>query len=211
MNVMLKKTEHWLLIALVITVLSLIKTVFHDWVNWDDPVYISENPLIKDISLEGIKNMFATDQVLGAYIPLVLLSWALDYAYGGLDPMVFHTTNLMLHLFNVGLVFYLVKSLAKRNEIAFITALLFGMHPMHVEAVAWITARKDLLYTLFFLCGLMAYQRYLKKDNTVKYFFILRIAYLLQYNHLLTTISKYHKPLHHFAGGLLCFVLYLNN
>lgn len=144
MNLMLKKTEHWLLIALIITVLSLIKTVFNDWINWDDPVYIIDNPLIKDISFAGIKKMFVTEEVIGAYVPLVLLSWALDYAYGGLNPTVFHTTNLMLHLINVGLVFYLVKALVKRNEIAFITALLFGIHPMHVEAVAWITARKDL-------------------------------------------------------------------
>ena len=105
--------------------------------------------------------MFTTAHVIGAYVPIVLVSWSIDYAIGGLDPIWFHATNLLLHLINVGMVFLLVKTMTNRVMIAFITALLFGMHPMHVEAVAWVTARKDLMYTLFFVTALWSYLKYL--------------------------------------------------
>ena len=146
---MLKKPLFWLGLALMVTIICLYPCLLNDWLNWDDPDYILNNQIIRDCSFNGIKKMFTTAHVIGAYVPMVLVSWSIDYALGGLNPLWFHATNLLLHLTNVGLVFLLIKTMTNRVMIAFITALLFGIHPMHVETVAWVTARKDLIYTYF--------------------------------------------------------------
>jgi len=178
---MFKKPKHWLYTTLIATFIFLLPTLFNDWVNWDDPIYVIDNYLIRDFSFEGIKKMFTTNHVLGAYVPIVLVSWSLDYAFSGLSPMTFHITNLLFHLLNVGLVFYLTKQISTRVEVAFITALLFGIHPMHVETVAWITARKDLLYSLFLIGGLIAYTKYIKgrASEAKKYYVICFVLFVL--------------------------------
>ncbi|MFD0862339.1 tetratricopeptide repeat protein [Sungkyunkwania multivorans] len=166
-------------LAVLASIICLSPTLFNHWVSWDDPTYLLTNPLIRDLSFEGIKKIFTTEQIAGAYVPLVVLSWAIDYALGGLDPTVFHITNLIIHLFNVVLVFYLAFILSKRRWVAFAVAVLFGMHPMHVEAVAWITARKDLLYTFFFLGALVVYHAYnQKRDSNVGYLYLFLILLL---------------------------------
>ncbi|WP_459210932.1 tetratricopeptide repeat protein [Aquimarina rhabdastrellae] len=154
-----------LLCSLGISILFLSPNLYNDFINWDDPAYILHNPLIKDLSFDGIQRLFTTKEVVSTYAPLVLFSWAIDYAIGGLHPFMYHFTNLCIHLIVVSLVYYLVWLISKRIEIAFLTAVLFGVHPMHIEAVAWISARKDLLYTLFFMAGLISYYYYLHKTN----------------------------------------------
>ncbi len=156
--------------VLVITFLVLIPTLYNGWTNLDDPMYVLDNPLIRDLSFNGIKQMFSTLHVNGSYNPLVLLSWAIDYSLVGIFPALYHAVNLGLHLICVILVFHLAYVLSKNNSVAFGTALLFGIHPMHVEAIAWITSRKELLYTLFYLLGLITYYWYLEKK-------ILRLSY----------------------------------
>jgi tetratricopeptide (TPR) repeat protein len=160
------------------------QNLFNDFLNWDDTVYILNNDLIKDFSFRGIKNIFTTSEVVSTYVPLTLISWAIDYTIDGLNPAVFHFFNLLLHLFVVSLVFYLTKILSKNVIVAFITALLFGAHPMHVEVVGWISARKDLLYTLFFIGSLITY--YFYSNKATKY-------------------PKYY----YYIGCLLCFILSL--
>ena len=148
--------------------------LYNNFLNWDDTAYIVNNDLIKDLSFNGIKNIFTTPEVVSTYAPLTLLSWALDYAVGGLNPVVFHITNLVLHLLIVALVFYLTKLISKNKGVAFITALLFGIHPMHVEVVGWVSARKDLLYTLFLLGSLITYYFYTEKQSKYpKYYYLL--------------------------------------
>ena len=158
--------------VLVLTFLILSSTLQNGWTNLDDPIYILENPLIKDLSWSGVVNMFTTFQVNGSYNPLVLLSWSVDYFFSELNPTTFHATNLILHIIVTSLVFYLTLLLSKNKWIAFGTSLLFGIHPMHVEAVAWVTARKDLLYTLFYIASLIAYYFYLQQNagNKWRYF-----------------------------------------
>ena len=161
--------------------------LYNDFLNWDDPAYIINNDLIKELSFNGITNIFTTQEVVSTYVPLTLLSWAIDYAIGGLNPVVFHTINLLLHILVVGLVFYLTKLLSKNKLIAFVTALLFGIHPMHVEVVGWISARKDLLYTMFFLGSLIAYYFYTHKESKYpKYYYY--VACLLFF--VLSLLSK---------------------
>lgn len=170
----MNKQNVFLVSILVLTFLVLIPSLSGDWVTLDDPIYILENPLIKELSWTNIKLMFTTLQVNGSYNPIVLLSWAIDYHFTGLNPGLYHLTNLLIHLLVVALVYYLALKLSKNNLIALGTSLLFGIHPMHVEAIAWVTARKDLLYTLFYIAGLIAYHFYQEKNkNSSKWGYIL--------------------------------------
>lgn len=132
-----------------------------EFVSWDDSVYILDNPIIQGLSLENVERAFATPQVHGTYSPIVLLSWMFDYTVNGLDPFVFHVLNLFLHIINSLLVFSLVHRWTRSKFSSLIVGILFCIHPMHVEPVAWITGRKDLLYTFFLLASLTSYDNYI--------------------------------------------------
>lgn len=126
--------------------------------NWDDEDYITQNPLIRDASWEGLGKLFLPEnKTMDTYTPLTLVSFALEYSVVGLEPFLYHLDNLLLHLFNIILVFLIIGRLSN-IRVAFLVALLFGIHPMHVESVAWVTERKDTLFALFFLLAIYSYQ-----------------------------------------------------
>ncbi len=163
------------MLALAGTLLCLIPLTEAGWVNYDDPSYVLDNPMIKDLSKIG--ELFTTLEVQGIYHPLTLLSLSIDYAIAGADPLLFHWTNLILHGINVVFVFLFTRKLSQKLSIAFLTALIFGLHPMHVESVAWISSRKDVLYGFFFLGGLVSYQFWLDRDSGKKAgFYIMTLA-----------------------------------
>src|SRR5205814_1780882 len=127
--------------------------------------------------------MFTTFQT-GNWMPLTWLSLALDHRLGQLNPMVYHLDNLLLHGLNTFLVFFLslkLLNLTKRNEdqrsgaipAAFLTAILFGLHPIHVESTAWATERKDVLCGVFFLSSLLVYLKYAVTSTKSKYYLCL--------------------------------------
>ncbi|MBX2972734.1 MAG: glycosyltransferase family 39 protein [Flavobacteriales bacterium] len=131
--------------------------------NWDDNFYITENPHLRDLSWNGLRNIFGA-YLVGNYHPLTLLSYALEYAFAGrVDPALMHTTNIVLHAINGVLVFLLGKRLLNDHWGGVLVALLFALHPMHVESVAWIAERKDLLYTFFLLLSLLCYMRFMRE------------------------------------------------
>ena len=117
------------------------------------------------------------------YHPFCMLALAVNYYFAQLNPTTYFLTNLLIHITNVILVFFLFLQLCRRLKladnaglfIAGIGALWFGIHPMHVESVAWIAERKDVLYGLFYLSGLLAYLRYSASQQTKWYW----ITYLL--------------------------------
>lgn len=146
--------------------------------NWDDPVYVTSNELIKDLSFNGIKAIFTTP-VSSLYHPLTIFSLALNYGASGLNPFSYTMTNLILHLLNTLLVFGFIFRLTDKKLIpAIIVSLFFGIHPMHIESVAWITERKDLLYTFFLLCGLLTYLKYQEKQGMKYYLFTVMLFVL---------------------------------
>jgi tetratricopeptide (TPR) repeat protein len=156
----------FLLIAVVTA--CLFPTLQNDWVNWDDPAYVLQNLLVQDLSNNGIYEMFTTNELVGLYHPITLLSLSIDYYFWETDAFGYHLTNFLFHTVNVLLVFALLKKLKLSPLVAFIGALLFGMHPMHVESVAWISARKDVLYTFFFLISIITYLYYIRKEGKYK-------------------------------------------
>jgi len=162
----LNQKRSWLLLslALFITLLVFYPAVNYDFVNWDDDRNITINQNIQNLNRESIQNMFSST-VTGGYTPLTSLTFALEHHFFGLNPKVYHINNILLHLLCTALVFLLLKQLGASLFITFTVTLLFGIHPMRVESVAWITERKDTLYTLFFLLALMAYIHYREKGN----------------------------------------------
>lgn len=160
----LSQNSLWIIGTLLLTVLVYFPSLQNNFVNWDDQLYVYENPLIFD--LVGNFSRIIVEPVAGNYHPVTVLTLALDYSIAGLNPFQYHLSNLFWHLLNIVLVFGFVYRLSDRNTIVSgITALFFAIHPVHVESVAWISGRKDLVYTAFFLLSLIAYLNYLSKEK----------------------------------------------
>ncbi|MEQ8190615.1 MAG: tetratricopeptide repeat protein [Candidatus Eremiobacterota bacterium] len=168
-----------LFIILLITFISFLPVINAGLTNWDDDQYITGNKGIRNLSPENIKEMFNIffdknvpfHQTL--YTPLVHLSYGIEYHFFGFNPSVNHITNLVLHLINTMLVFCLIFMITEDRGRSFLVSMFFGIHPVHVESVAWISERKDVLYSFFYLLSLIAYTYYQKKHGTIYYYFSL--------------------------------------
>ena len=147
------------------TFVIFLPSVNNEFITLDDPAYVLENDLIKELSVESIREIFTTP-VVGNYHPLTILTYALEYAVFGSKPFIYHLDNLLLHILNTFLVFWFIFGISKNAIVAGITSLLFGIHPMHVESVAWVSERKDLLYACFYLAALVFYTRYTQIKKT---------------------------------------------
>ena len=129
------------------------QTLAHDFVNFDDHVYVYENPLVvRGLSIEGIIGAFAHTHALNWH-PLTTLSHMLDCQLYGLKAGGHHLTNIILHTISVLLLFLMLKQITGALWQSAFVAALFAIHPLHVESVAWIAERKDVLSGLFFHPG----------------------------------------------------------
>ena len=160
-----------LLAVLLITTLVFSGTLSNDFVNWDDDVNILENDNLNDFTAQNVGRIFHPEygRVIGNYNPLPIFTFAVEKAIFGLNPTVFHFTNLLLHLCCVFLVWLLGRRLGLSVWAAAFLALLFGIHPMRVESVAWATERKDVLFGVFYFGAMLTWLRYLT-DKGKKYF-----------------------------------------
>ncbi len=150
----------WLGAILFVTYLVYMPSLDNAFTNWDDNYYVTENAVVVHPTVVSL----LTTPLGGNYHPLTMASLALNYAWSGPRPFAYHWLNLLLHVLNTGLVFLFVRKLSGgRFWVAIVSALFFGIHPMHVESVAWISERKDVLYVLFYLAALLAYLRYLDR------------------------------------------------
>ncbi|HOE33131.1 MAG TPA: tetratricopeptide repeat protein [Smithella sp.] len=129
-----------------------------DWTNWDDNLLVYENSLVREARFIDI---FTKPADYNTYNPLVISSFALEWKLVGDRPFLYHFDNLILHLLCTGLVLLLFRRMGLSVWWSGVGALLFGIHPMRVESVAWITERKDVLYGFFYLSALLAYIRYI--------------------------------------------------
>ncbi len=153
---------------------------------WDDNVYVFDNPHIRSVDLVFLKWAFSNFYAANWH-PLTWISHALDYAMWGQNPLGHHLTNNLLHATNTFLVVLLVMRLLESVHnsrftliAASVTGLLFGLHPLQVESVAWISERKNLLCALFFLLSIREYMSYWTKRTYRAYilsflFFILAL------------------------------------
>ena len=134
--------------------------------NFDDPLYVTENAHVKQgLTWENIK--WAASAVVDVnWHPLTLLSHMLDCQFFGLKPWGHHLTSVLFHAANTVLLFLLLKRMTAKSGRSLFVAALFGLHPLHVESVAWVAERKDVLSTLFWLLTLLAYVRFVEETKT---------------------------------------------
>lgn len=165
--------------VVLVVILVYFPSLGNGFTNWDDPAFITENPDIRDLSPETVGKFFTTSYGgFAGYVPFVMLTYTVEHSLFGLKPRVYHTTNLLLHLINCILVFWFIILISRKLPVAFMVSLLFGIHPFHVEAVAWIQGRKDLLFSLFYLAALIAFVTYMRKGRK-KSFYLLSLMFFL--------------------------------
>lgn len=160
----------WLLLPAFLSAIVFIPMLSNGFTNWDDQRYVTENAMLIGPDWKAI----FSSPVVSNYHPLTMLTLAINYQVSALDPFSYHLVNWILHILNTILVAFLAYKLSSGNRwVAIITALFFGIHPMHVESVAWISERKDVLYTFFFLLALIWYNDYLRERSLKKYLVVL--------------------------------------
>ena len=145
-----------------------------EFVNWDDVTYLTSNSAVQSFNLSALFQEYYA----GNYHPLTMLSLALEHKLAGLNPASFHRTNLFLHCLNGVLVFFLFKSLSLSSIQAFILSLIFSLHPLRVESVAWVAERKDVLYASFWLASALAWFTY-RKTQSLLWFSLALLAFIL--------------------------------
>ena len=137
----------------------------NEFIDYDDPDYATANEVVKSgLTREGVKWAFTTSHA-NNWHPLTWLSHMLDVQLYGLNPAGHHATNLILHMVNVALLFFALRMMTGSLGRSAMVAALFGVHPLHVESVAWAAERKDVLSGLFFMLTLIAYARYVRNQN----------------------------------------------
>jgi len=153
------------IVLIVATWLVYGQTSGFDFVSYDDPDYVTEN---SDIALgrsgAGLEYALKTP-VMGFYHPITVLSLLLDYELYGLEAAGYHVTNVVLHMLNSLLLFGLLQYATRRTWPSAAVAAVFALHPLHVESVAWIAERKDVLSTCFGLGCLWAYAGYTRSGS----------------------------------------------
>ena len=144
----------------------------------DDQQYVVRNPWIKGINAENISYILSHPYFVN-YSPVHLFSYMVDYGIGGLNAFAFHLSSNIWAGFVAGFVYLVTLALTKQRLMAVAAALLFVFHPVHVEAVVWISSRKDLVAAAFLLPSLLAYLKWRQSDGSKKWYFISVFLFLL--------------------------------
>lgn len=162
---------HLLLGALVVVVFG--QTATFDFVDFDDPGYVFKRDRIHDgLTLDNTRWAFTTISKAN-YHPLTWLSYMADASLFGIKPGGFHFTNVLLHLANTLFLFELLSRMTRDRWRSFLVSALFGIHPLHVESVAWISERKDVLSTFFCLASIAAYVCWVRRQRMSTWLWVL--------------------------------------
>ena len=156
----------------VLTILTLAvfaSTIAFDFVSVDDPGYVIENPYLKTFPSTGFFRWAFTTGYAFNWHPLTWISHALDVWIYGFHAGGHHTTNLLFHLINTILLFEVLRRMTRAYWRSAIVAALFAIHPLHVESVAWIAERKDVMSAFLFMLTVAAYMNYVKRRNLHRY------------------------------------------
>ncbi len=165
-------TKRQLLIISLLTVSTFIafwQVTPSDFISFDDPQYVTENRQVQDgLTIEGIQWAFTTGHASNWH-PLTWISPMVDVELFGLQPGWHHLTNLLFHLANTILLFLLLHRMTKALWQSALVAALFALHPLHVESVAWVAERKDVLSTFFWMLTLGTYVSYVARPGLMRY------------------------------------------
>ena len=170
------QSQKKLLITLILILSTLVvywQVKDFDFAGYDDELYVIENHQVQaGISIEGTIWAFTTFHA-GNWHPLTWLSHMLDCELYGLNPMGHHWTNLQLHIANTLLLFFILQQMTGAVWKSAFVAALFALHPLHVESVAWVAERKDVLSTFFWMLTIIVYYRYVKRPSLFAYLLII--------------------------------------
>ena len=156
----------------MVTVLAYIQVKDFSFITWDDDQYVTENPVVKEgLTWKGAKWAFVSLHASNWH-PLTWLSHMLDSQLFQSQPSGHHLTNVVLHMANTVLLFLFWGQVTGAVWPSALVAALFAIHPMHVESVAWVSERKDVLSTFFWLATMCAYAWYAKGPSVARYGFI---------------------------------------
>lgn len=143
----------------LVTLVSYLPVRQHTFINYDDPDYLTENPVVQaGLTFSGVQWAFTTFHASNWH-PLTWLSHMVDCELFGLEPGAHHLVNVLVHTANAVLLFLVLLRLTSNPWASFFTAALFAWHPLHVQSVAWASERKDVLSTLFGLSAIWAYAK----------------------------------------------------
>jgi tetratricopeptide (TPR) repeat protein len=165
----------------LVVVLSLVASVVavywqvgnHGFISYDDPGYVTANPRIREgFTLDSLRWAF-TSTYFSNWHPLTWLSYMLDYRLFGDNPRGYHLVNVGFHAGNTVLLFVVLRRMTGALWASAFVAALFGIHPVHVESVAWVSERKDVLSAFFWLLAMGAYARYAERPRAQGYFLVL--------------------------------------
>ncbi|HYN08021.1 MAG TPA: tetratricopeptide repeat protein [Vicinamibacterales bacterium] len=156
-------------VLILLTVLVFAPVLWHDFVNFDDPVYVLDNPIVADgLTWSGVVRAFTTTQA-AYWHPLTWLSHMADIELFGLRPGPHHLVNVLMHVFSTLLLFGVITRMTGLPGRAAFVAAIFAVHPLRVESVAWVAERKDVLSTLLWMLALTVYVEYVKKPGRGPY------------------------------------------
>src|SRR5206468_65155 len=178
----------WLVPALiaVVTFATFLPALHNQFVNWDDDKNFLENPHYRGLGWTQLSWMWTTH--LGHYIPLTWMTLGLDYLLWGMNPLGYHLTHLLLHAANAVVFFFVVRRIlalalpgpSERGHALAVSAgfaaLVFAIHPLRVESVAWATERRDVLSGLFYLSAILVYLRACERGERGRGWYWLSVA-----------------------------------
>ena len=151
---------------LILTVVVFFPSLKGGYLNWDDDMQILNNPDVLNLSFQSVKNYFTTFYVK-SYQPLASLSFGLEYYFFGNNPLVPHSVNLIIHLLNIIVVYFLLINLVpKFKSLNVFIVAIFALHPLQGELIGWVSTRSTLIFSFFFLLSCLYYVKFLKKENT---------------------------------------------
>ncbi len=176
-------TQHKILIPVLICLALTILTVITFWslkncsfISFDDGRYVYKNAYVQSgLNVNSIGQAFSSELMgkSGFWHPVTWLSLMLDYQIFGLNPHGYHLINLLFHVMNTILLFLIFHRMTKTLWPSAFVAALFAIHPLHVESVAWIAERKDVLSTFFWMLTMGAYSYYVEHPGFRRHFFVL--------------------------------------
>jgi tetratricopeptide (TPR) repeat protein len=178
-NVLTKYRSFWICLVLTLATTAVFYQVWtYDFVYYDDTAYVCLNPDIQaGITLKAIKWAFTTDRASNWH-PITWLSHILDWQLFGSNAGGHHLTNLVFHIANTLILFYVLMRMTGAVWPSAFVAALFALHPLHVESVAWISERKDLLSTFLWLLTMWAYVYYVSRPKIGKYLLVVMFLIL---------------------------------
>jgi hypothetical protein len=165
------KVPLFYLLIILLTTLAYYQTIGHDFVNFDDPLQLTKNEhVLRGLTWENLIWAFSLESQCS---PLTFLTYTLCNSICGLNPHAFHGMSLVLHIINCLLLFTLLKKMTREFWKSATVGLLFALHPMNVESVAWVAELNNVLSGLFFMMTLLTYNLYTERPNLRRYFLVL--------------------------------------